>query len=395
MKKFMVRLAPCLLLACGCANQQLLDKPYPVWGKQITLDTGIDRNRHMQITIPAQKEADACVLIVHGMNEHTGRYAKIVQHFSDDFIVAGVDLTAHGLSNRVFAHAQQQLEAGDNKIDVSDAFLEQQPLYDLQPMRLDLEHALDYLIGLCDQADRKRPVFILSHSLGSLVSATWWMHTDNKRLKNIVNGIVFSGPAFSVTEVPGWRGWLQNPFIQFTYHTHEHFLNPHNEALPLLLFNQLFSLITVPIQDGIMELLSLNGVNQLFSPSTPDWVNTFLSNSEDERRKHAEDRYIIRRNLLRFVLGVEREVIAFRRVMTEFTLPYLLIYSEFDPITPGWGSTDFIAATYQNRDDNKVMMLAGENHHEQLFSTPELTEKIVQTIRAWFRSRIEKKPGKC
>ena len=394
MKPFIRRLPPYLLslmFISGCSQHQAVTDYYPLWGEEIILTSNNNRSRHLQIKGPEQSSsAEACILMVHGMNEYIGRYAKIARYFADRYIVAGIDLTAHGLSNPIFAKSQKKLKTGATNHDVSEAFLEQAQLRDLQPMRDDLEQALNYLIHRCDQqADNKTlPIFILSHSLGSLVSASYLLETENSNLKNRISGIIFTGPAFSVTQVPGWRGWLQNPFVRFSYHTHEHFLNPHDEALPLMLFNQILSLFTVPIQDGIIELLSLPGMRQLFSPTTPDWVTNYLSNWEEERKRQRVDPYIIRRSILRYVLTVEKEVIQLRNNMAQFNTPYLLIYSEHDPITPAWGNTDFAAATQQNHSDNEVMMLVGESHHEQLFSTPELTQKILQKIRSWITLRI-------
>jgi alpha-beta hydrolase superfamily lysophospholipase len=127
-------------------------------------------------------------------------------------------------------------------------------------------------------------------------------------------------------------------------------------------------------------------LRQLFSPSTPDWVVNYLSNSEEERARHKEDPYIIRRSILRYVLTIEKEVIQFRKNMAQFNAPYLLIYSEYDPITPAWGNTDFVAVTEQKHPHNEVMMLAGESHHEQLFSTPELRQRILKKIRTWIET---------
>lgn len=382
-----------LILINGCAQHQTMTEYYPLWGKKVTLTSGDSRERHLQIKEPEQSSsAKACILMIHGMNEYIGRYAEIAHYFSDQYIVAGIDLTAHGLSNPVFAKIQKDLQTGDTKLDVRDAFLQQAQLRDLQPMRDDLEQALHYLTRHCDQHEHNKalPVFILSHSLGSLVSASYLMQQiSNNKLNNRIAGIIFAGPAFSVTQVPGWRGWLQNPVVRFNYHTHEHFLNPHDEALPLMLFNQLLSLITVPIQDGLIELLSLPGMRSLFSPSTPDWVIDYLSDWEEERMRQKSDPCIIRRSILRYVLTIEKEVIQFRERMAQFDIPYLLIYSEHDPITPAWGSIDFIAASQHNHTDNEVMMLAGENHHEQLFSSPELRQQVLEKIRSWIDFRIK------
>ena len=376
-----------LMFITGCTQNQTVTEPYPLWGKEVILTSGDSGKRHLQIKEPQQSSsAKACILMVHGMNEYIGRYAEISDYFSDQYIVAGIDLTAHGLSNPVFAKIQKGLQTGETKLDVSEAFLEQTQLRDLQPMRNDLEQALQYLTLQCDQSanNKNLPIFILSHSLGSLVSASYLLQqTDNSKFKNRIAGIIFTGPAFSVTHVPGWRGWLQNPFVRFSFHTHEHFLNPHDEALPLMLLNQLLSLITVPIQDGLIELLSLPGMRSLFSPSTPDWVINYLSNWEEERNRQKSDPYIIRRSILRYVLTIEKEVIQFRESMEQFDTPYLLIYSEHDPITPAWGNIDFATASQQNHPDNEIMMLAGENHHEQLFSTPALRQQVLEKIRTW------------
>jgi alpha-beta hydrolase superfamily lysophospholipase len=255
----------------------------------------------------------------------------------------------------------------------------------------DLEQALDYLLKQCGKlsAHSSRPVFILSHSLGSLVCASYLLQTKNADLKLRIKGIIFCGPAFAVTQVPGWRGWFQNPFIAFTFHTHEHFLNPHHGPLPLMLFNQLLALVTVPLQDSIIELVSLPGLRNLFSPGRPAWVEEYLSDSKKERLRQRNDNYIIRRCIMRYVLGVEQEIIRFRSNMARFDIPYLLIYSEQDPITPAWGNTDFAAVTHNNHEHNELMLLTGKSHHEQLFSSPTLRERILQQIDGWLERRME------
>ena len=387
---------PCFILlimfCSGCTYQQTVTVKYPIWGEERYQNSDEAGSiRHIQILSPARPDsATACLLIVHGMNEHIGRYGDIARHFSDRFIVAAMDMTAHGLSNPVLLKAHQSIKAGASAYDASHAYLEQAHLRDLQPMRKDLEQALGYLIKRCDKlsGNSTLPVFILSHSLGSLVSASYLLQTKNEALKSRIKGIVLCGPAFSVTEVPGWRGWFQNPFIWFTFHTHEHFLNPHDEPLPLLLFNQLLALLTVPLQDGMIELVSLPGLRNLFSPTTPDWVEEYLSDSKEERIRQRNDNYIIRRSVMRYVLAVEQEIIRFRRNMAGFDTPYLLIYSEQDPITPAWGNIDFAAATHNNHEHNELMLLTGKSHHEQLFSTPALRERILQQIGGWLERRI-------
>jgi len=352
---------------------------------------GSDARRSLQLLVPKSTDpVKGCLLIVHGMNEHIGRYGNVARHFADRFIVAGIDLTAHGMSNPVLAKAHESIVNGAAGYDAGNAFLEQAQLGDLQPMREDLKLALEYLSAHCNRPSDHTPlpIFILSHSLGSLVASSYLLQTKQEPLTARIKGVIFSGPAFSVTEVPGWRGWFQNPVVRFTFHTHEHFLNPHDEPIPVMLFNQFVALITVPLQDGLIELLSLPGFRQLFSPTAPPWVKEYLTDSEEEKALLGKDKYMIKRTIMRYVLGVEREIIDFRSNMDQFDSPYLLIYSENDPITPAWGSTDFATATRHKHAHNRVVLLAGNQYHEQLFSAQPLREQILNIIDDWLQERL-------
>ncbi len=387
-------LALLLLVGSGCSQQSLLTTKYPFWGETVFLEREHGNSPlHLQLLLPEESDTiRGCMLMVHGMNEYIGRYSDIARHFADRFVVVGVDMTAHGLTNPVLLKGHQSMESGQAEYDVSDAFIEQAQLRNLDPMRNDIDLALHYLIERCDTfsgGNARLPVFILSHSLGSLVSASYLLQSKDSHAVSRVKGIIFSGPAFSVTEVPGWRGWFQTPLVHFTFYTHDHFLNPHNEPLPLMILNQTIALVTVPIQDGTIELVSLPGTRSLFSPTTPDWVIDYLTDWEEEKDRHRKDDYILRRSVLRYVLGVEKEIIRFRRKMDQFDIPYLLIYSEEDPITPAWGNTDFAESTLLNHRDNELMPLLGKSHHEQLFSKPELTRHILATIDQWLKLRLD------
>ncbi len=382
-----------LLVFCsGCTHRQVVTTSYSFWGKAVSLNVpGSDTQRSLQLLSPrTTDQIKGCLLIVHGMNEHIGRYGDIARHFADHFIVAGIDLTAHGMSNPLLAQAHQNIVNGIPESNVSDAFLEQAQFDDLQPMRDDLKLALNYLSAHCNKSSDHThlPIFIVSHSLGSLVASSYLLKTKQDQLTSKIKGIIFSGPAFSVTEVPGWRGWFQNPFIRFSFYTHEHFLNPQGESIPIMLFNQFIALISVPLHDAVIELISLPGLRQLFSPTTPAWVKDYLTDSEQEKMLYCNDKYIIRRSIMRYILAIEREVIEFKHNMDHFDHPYLLVYSENDPITPAWGSQDFAAATFNNNAHNRVMMLAGKQHHEQLFSAMPLRKQILDVIDYWLQGQL-------
>jgi alpha-beta hydrolase superfamily lysophospholipase len=386
-----------LAMLCGCAHRQFVKAPYPRWGKEMPLEQA-DRCPPLLMRVlrpPEPLETPGCLLIVHGMNEYVGRYGDIARHFAERFIVAGFDLYAYGLSNPVLSEADRALAAGAGEQDVGEAYLAQLPLSDLEPMRRDLDRVLRRLVEVCDEQGMPgKPVFILSHSLGSLVAASYLLQAhDENDPRERVQGIVFSGPAFSVTQVPGWRGWLQNPLIDLSFYAEEHFLQPCGEALPLLILNQAVALSTAPLLNGLFEVFSWPGLRQLFTPRTPDWVVNYLTDWEAERARHRADGYIVRRSLLRYVKGVEHEIVRFRRGMAEFATPYFLIYSGHDPITPAWGNHDFAAKTLAKHPDNQLLPLADKFHHEHLFSAPPLRDELLEKIDRWLDRRLKSLRG--
>lgn len=381
-----------LAMLSGCVHQQFVNEPYPRWGDESSINQSDDNGPLILRVLfpPDPAKAPACVLLVHGMNEYIGRYGEVARYFARHFIVAGFDFYAHGLSNPVLQQADQALASGAGRQEVSDAFLAQSLLHDLEPMRRTLDQALRKTIALCDaQGHSERPVFIVSHSLGALVAASYLMQTrDEDDAAKRVQGVVFLGPAFAVSQPPGWRGWLANPLIKLSFHVETHFLNPQNEPLPLLIFNQLLSLVTVPILDGVFEIFSWPGLRSFLTPVTPDWVVDYLTDSEQEKARLRADGWIVHRSLLRYVKGIEEEIVHFRRLMSEFTTPYYLIYSEHDPITPFWGSEDFARATLKHDPDNEVLALPNLRYHQHLFLKEPMRTELLENIEQWMDRRL-------
>ena len=381
-----------LVMLSGCVHRKFVSEPYPRWGEESSVNR-LDDNPPLVVRTmlpPDPANAPACVLLVHGMNEHIGRYGDIARYFAQRFIVSGFDFYVHGLSNPTLQQADQALGAGAAKHEVGDAYLAQLALRDLEPMRQDMGHALRRTITLCDaQNESERPVFIGSHSLGSLVAASYLLQTENEDDPAMrVQGIVLLGPAFSVTEPPGWRGWLANTLIKLSFHAEEHFLNPQNEPLPLLIANQLLSLVTVPLLDGVFDVLSWPGLRSLFTPVAPGWVVDYLTDSEEEKARLRADGWIVRRSLLRYVKGIEGEIVHFRQHMDEFTTPYYLIYSGHDPITPAWGSEDFAHVTLNKHSDNELLPLPGLSYHQHLFLKEPLRHELLKNIEQWMDRRL-------
>lgn len=381
-----------LVTLSGCVHQQFVSVSYPRWGEEHS----ISRSENgapliLRVMTPSESvQPVACVLLVHGMNEYIGRYSDVAHHFSRQFLVAGFDYYAHGLSNPVLQQADQALVEGADKQDVSQAYLAQTALYDLEPIHQDFGRALKETIQICDAADgSEKPVFIISHSLGALVAASYLLHEqDDAGWVERVQGVVFLGPGFAVSELPGWRGWLANPLIKLSFHAKTHFLNPQDEVLPLLLFNQILSLVTVPVLDGLFEVFSWPILRNFATPSTPKWVVDYQTNSEEEKARLRTDGWIIRRSLLRYVKGIEGEIVQFRRHMDTFSIPYYLVYSMHDPITAAWGSEDFVSATKRNHPDNMQLPLPDLPYHQHLFLREPRRSEILQHIEQWLDRRV-------
>ncbi len=378
----------------ACRHRPFVRASYPRWGEEFRLDRpGRAEPLTMRVMLPpAAVKVRGCLLIIHGMNEYSGRYGDIARHFARRFIVAGFDLYAHGLSNPTLRQADRAIAGGAGEQAVDDAYLAQIPLRDLEPMREDLDRVLRRLISLGNgRADT--PVFILSHSLGALVAASYLLDARPvSDLKNRVQGVVFLGPAFSVPQLPGWRGWLANPLIRLSFFAEEHCLKPRGEARPPAMAKRSLALAVALLFKGLFELCSWPGLRRLFTPVTPDWVVDYLTDWEEEKARQRADGYIIRRSLLRYVKGVEREIARFRQRMGEFSTPYFLIYSGLDPITPAWGSHDFARLTLGKHPDNQQLPLPDLCHHEHLFSAPPLRDELLMRIDRWLELRLSSLP---
>jgi len=379
-----------LIVLSGCVHRPHVTASYPRWGNEMVIEQGGEEPLILRTLPPQSSQASACVLLVHGMNEHIGRYGEVARYFSQHYFVAGFDHYAHGLSNPVLRRADRALAEGADRADVSDAYLAQSALYDLEPLRQTLGLALQAFIAQCDAQDHsQRPVFIVAHSLGGLVTASYLLrHQNESDLHKRLRGVVFLAPAFAVSEPPGWRGWVANPLIKLSFHAETHFLHPKDEPLPLLLFNQLLSLVTVPVLDGLFEVFSWPGLRNFASPTSPVWVTDYLTDSEEEKARLRADGWIVRRSLLRYVKGIEAEVVHFRRQMADFSIPYYLIYSEMDPITPAWGDEDFARVTLQHNPANEVLKLPGLPYHQHVFMQEPVRTELLQKIEKWLDRRL-------
>jgi len=105
------------VILSGCVYQKFVTEPYPRWGKEVRVDPSeSDGPLILRVLSPENSnQAPACVLLVHGMNEHIGRYDEVARYFARKFLVAGFDHYAHGLSNPVLQQADSALVSGSGR----------------------------------------------------------------------------------------------------------------------------------------------------------------------------------------------------------------------------------------------------------------------------------------
>ena len=155
--------------------------------------------------------AQGVLLCVHGLSEHSGRYAQLaatVRRAGLD--VLAVDLYGHGRSPGPRGH--------------------------LRDFEEDHLGAVDELMAAADEAGLEAPRYLLGHSLGGLIAARWaQIHIDENRLAGLILMTPFIAPQI---RVPGWKRVLaialSGPMPGFTLPTgirdEDLFRDPAEEA---------------------------------------------------------------------------------------------------------------------------------------------------------------------
>ena len=127
-----------------------------------------DVNIYYQCWLP-EGEPRAVLLIVHGLAEHCGRYANVVDQFvPQGYAVYGVDHIGHGKSGGTRAHVKRFADFIDVLKTYADMVRTWQP---------------------------GRPVFMIGHSLGALIGAAYLVDHQTQ-----LAGAILSGPLVKVPD---------------------------------------------------------------------------------------------------------------------------------------------------------------------------------------------------
>lgn len=111
----------------------------------------------------------ASLVVVHGLAEHSGRYGNLVDQFvPSGYAVYSIDHLGHGKSQgtRVYVDRFQDYIA-----------------------------TLKIFLGMVQEWQPKKPIFLIGHSMGGLISAAYVLQNQEN-----LAGIVFSGPGIKVPD---------------------------------------------------------------------------------------------------------------------------------------------------------------------------------------------------
>ncbi|WP_126653867.1 alpha/beta fold hydrolase [Chryseobacterium aureum] len=147
------------------------------------LPSNINNESQLFYTLFSPETAKATLLIVHGMQEHSGRYAEIAEYFADHGIaVLTYDHLGHGKS------VKDKKEIGFFQLEKPD-----------ERLISDTEMMADYLAGQFPEV----PHFILGHSMGSFITRCLLQKASSKFAGAIITGTGGSLPGIDVL-----RGYL-------------------------------------------------------------------------------------------------------------------------------------------------------------------------------------------
>ena len=114
-------------------------------------------------------DVKAVILIVHGLAAHSGRYMNVVNHFVPlGYAVYGMDHSGHGRSGGTKSY-----------IDSFDHYLD----------------ALSIYFAEVQGWQKGKPLFLLGHSMGGLIAATFLVDNQDQ-----FRGAILSGPAAKIPD---------------------------------------------------------------------------------------------------------------------------------------------------------------------------------------------------
>lgn len=131
------------------------------------------------------EDAKALIVIIHGFGEHSGRYVHVLNAFNAaGYACLAIDLRGHGRSGGRRAFVERFSDYLDD---------------------------VDAAVGLGRERMGTGPLYLVGHSMGGLVVASWIAQRGQD-----ASGFVVTSPAMGVAlPVPGWKDALGRVMSRF------------------------------------------------------------------------------------------------------------------------------------------------------------------------------------
>lgn len=257
---------------------------------------------HQQSWAP-EGDIVAIVLVVHGLAEHSSRYQAMAEFLTESgYALCTLDLPGHGKS-----------EGNPGHIDSFADFLD----------------TLDQYRGQLKELHPDKPIFLLGHSMGGLISATFLLNHQQA-----FRGAILSGPAI---QPPGGKP----PWIQ-------------------LFIVRLLSRFAPGV--GVMQL-DANGVSR-----DPQVVADY----------RADPLNYVGKISARGVNEIFSAMDTIQARASEITLPLLIMHGEADSMTPVAGSR----MLHQHATSADKTLRTYPGLHHEIFNEPERLELFAE-LRDW------------
>lgn len=279
-----------------------------------------------------EESARAVIVVVHGMAEHKGRYQELGQYLSDRGFVV---------------YVYDQRGNGDSRI----ASLPLGMISYRQGWQL-LKDDVAQMMSLAHSRHRGLPVFLIGHSMGSLLARCVVTESGEK-----LSGLVLSGTAKN----PGLMGYLGR-----------------------MLAGLVGAFQGKKKQSPFLDRLLFKDANQgVTDPQTPfDW----LSRDEDKVRAYLDDPLAgfvapasFYQELLRGLVEAWRPE-TFQA--TDNILPILLIGGDADPVGDQGQALNEAASSYRRHGQKKVDVLLYEGGRHEMFNETNRQE-VYQDLEDW------------
>jgi alpha-beta hydrolase superfamily lysophospholipase len=332
-----------------------------------------------QLRIPEDRDRIRGIMVlVPGLDQHSGRYRHFVERFREEFILASCDARFMGQSNPQLAG----LEPGQEP--PPDAYRELRAIRKFYYLVYDLDEFLQEILPRQLSQEgmdfEEMPLILVGHSLGGLVALDYILGNDFNLPPTTLAGVILSAPALRPPR--GMPSPFQRMLVGYSYSVNASF-GSHTEERTILLvsYEQLRNIIMTPI----FYLFSLTRM-----PVGSEWVTEWVTDDPWEQIGFQTDPNTLRANPLNFIYQVQEHMLEIRDREQNMVYPYLLFYSPADQIVDPAGAIEFASRTHTNHPLNQVVAVPDTHSHELFRARRAVRDRLLDVSEEWVDQLLPK-----